>query len=83
VPERFYQPGLKGKEGIKDARYVTVQLPEEAVGDFKADKAGPLESGGRKAGPKIPLSNVPLPAHVPDAPTEKQQVPLQYRRVFR
>jgi hypothetical protein len=83
VPERFYQPGLKGKEGIKDARYVTVQLPEEAVGDFKADKAGPLESGGRKAGAKIPLSNVPLPAHVPDAPTEKQQVPLQYRRVFR
>jgi hypothetical protein len=29
------------------------------------------------------VSNVPLPAHVPNAPAEKQQLPIEYRGVIR
>jgi hypothetical protein len=29
------------------------------------------------------VSNVPLPPHVPDAPAEKQQLPLEYRGIIR
>jgi hypothetical protein len=36
-----------------------------------------------KAYPKTPVSNAPLPAHVPDAPTETQQLPLEYRGIIR
>ena len=41
------------------------------------------QSKDPKAYPKVPVSNVPLPAHVPDAPTEKQQLPLEYRGIIR
>ena len=82
-PERFYQAGERGKESIKGARYITVQLPEEAVADSEGKSSGSRESKRGKALPHIPVSNVPLPAHVPDAPTEKQQMPLEYRGIIR
>ncbi len=41
------------------------------------------ESKGGKARTQVPVSNVPLPAHVPNAATEKQQVPIEYRGMIR
>jgi hypothetical protein len=81
--ERFNPGGQEGKEGIKGAGYVTVQLPEEIAADSKGQSAGVREGRGRKVAPKGPVSNVPLPAHVPDAPMEKQQMPLEYRGMIR
>jgi hypothetical protein len=81
--QRYYQPGEQGREGIKGAGYVTVQLPEEVVADSKGGIIGTQESKERKSRPKVPVSNVPLPAHVPDAPTEKQPMPLEYRDLIR
>ena len=81
--ERFYKPGEEGKNGIKGAGYVTVQLPEEPAADGKGEATASKQSKDPKAYPKAPVSNVPLPAHVPDAPTEKQQLPLEYRGIIR
>jgi len=81
--DRFYQAGEKGREGIKDARYVTVELPEEIAADSKGNPTSLRNSKETKNRPKVPLSNVPLPAHVPDAPTETQQMPLEYRGMIR
>jgi hypothetical protein len=81
--ERFNRPGEQGNEGIKGARYVTVQLPEEVSADSKGATSGTKDSKNNRVGPKLPVSNVPLPAHLPDAPTEKQQVPLEYRGIIR
>jgi hypothetical protein len=81
--ERFYQPGEQGKEGVKGARYVTVQLPEELAADSKGEGAISKPSKETRAYPKAPVSNAPLPAYVPDAPTEKQQLPLEYRGIIR
>jgi hypothetical protein len=81
--ERYRQPGEQGPDGIKGAKYVTVQLPEE----FAADNSGTTTSGkdGKESRnrPKVPVSNVPLPAHVPEAPAEKQRMPLEYRDLIR
>jgi hypothetical protein len=82
-PERFYQPGEQGKEGVKGARYVTVQLPEELAADSKGEGTIGKPSKETNAYPKTPVSNAPLPAYVPDAPTEKQQLPLEYRGIIR
>ena len=81
--ERFYKAG-EGKEGIKGAGYVTVQLPEDVVADSKAE-GKPTKAGGtgNRARPQVPVSNAPLPAHVPNAPTEKQQMPIEYRGIIR
>src|SRR4249920_1380272 len=68
-PERFYQPGEQGKEGVKGARYVTVQLPEELAADSKGEGTISKPSKETRAYPKAPVSNAPLPAHLPDAPT--------------
>jgi hypothetical protein len=81
--DRFLKPGEKGKEGIKGADYVTVQLPEELLADSKSGGSSLREAKETKVRPKVPISNVPLPAHVPDAPTEKQHVPLEYRGIIR
>jgi hypothetical protein len=81
--ERFNKPGEKGKEGIKGARYVTVQLPEEVAADSQGEGSTAQESKRVKARPKVPVSNVPLPAHVPGSPAEKQQLPLEYRGIIR
>ena len=80
--DRFYQTG-EGKDGIKGARYVTVQLPEEIAADAKGESRTTKESKGGKARTQVPVSNVPLPAHVPNAATEKQQVPIEYRGMIR
>ena len=80
--ERFYKTG-EGKEGIRGARYVTVQLPEEVAADAKGESRAAKESKGIRARPQVPVSNAPLPAHVPNAPTEKQQVPIEYRSIIR
>ena len=81
--DRFHQAGEQGREGIKGARYVTVQLPEEVAAETKGEKGGNKDAKGNRVGAKVPVSNVPLPAHVPDAPTEKQQMPLEYRGIIR
>ena len=81
--ERFYQPGEQGKEEVKGARYVTVQLPEELAADSKGEGTISKPSKETRAYPKIPVSNAPLPAYVPEAPTEKQQLPLEYRGIIR
>jgi hypothetical protein len=81
--ERFYKPGEQGKEGIKGAGYVTVQLPEEMAVESKGDVSIGKPAKETKAYPKPPVSNVPLPAHVPDAPAEKQPLPLEYRGIIR
>ena len=81
--ERFNRPGEGGSGGLKDARYVTVQLPEEMAADSKGASGGTRDSKGNQVGPKLPVSNVPLPPHLPDAPAEKQQLPLEYRGIIR
>lgn len=80
--ERFYKAG-EGKEGIKGAQFVTVQLPEEIAADYKGE--GGLLKGAKagKVSPKLPVSNVPLPPHLPNAPREKQPLPLEYRGLIR
>ena len=80
--DRFYKAG-EGKDGIKGARYVTVQLPEEVAADTKGETMATKESKGNRVGAKVPVSNVPLPAHVPNAPSEKQQLPIEYRGIIR
>jgi len=81
--DRLHQAGEQGREGVKGARYVTVQLPEEVVAETKGEKGGNKDAKGGRVGSKVPISNVPLPAHVPDAPTETQQMPLEYRGIIR
>ena len=82
--DRMGQAG-DGKGGLKNARYVTVQLPEDVAGDpSKGESSGNRDSkGGNRVGAKLPVSNSPLPAHLPDAPAEKQQMPLEYRGIIR
>ena len=80
--ERFYKPG-EGKEGLAGKGYVTVQLPEEMVADAKGESRTTKESKNARARSQVPVSNAPLPAHVPNAPTEKQQVPIEYRGIIR
>ena len=81
--ERFYQPGEQGKEGMRGERYVTVQLPEEIGSDSKGKLTSVKEAKTSKTPPKASVSNVPLPAHLPDAPSETQQMPLEYRGMIR
>lgn len=81
--DRFYKPG-EGKEGLAGKKgYVTVQLPEEVVADSKGQSAASKEPGPGRGRAKVPVSNVPLPPHIPNAPTEKQHVPLEYRGILR
>jgi hypothetical protein len=80
--ERFYQAG-EGKDGIKNPRYVTVQLPEDVQADSKSEGRMTKESKGGRARPLPPMSNAPLPAQIPNAPTEKQQMPIEYRGIIR
>lgn len=80
--ERFNKPGEGGYQGIKGAGYVTVQLPEELAAEGKGSQSKGAKSG-KTAASQVPVSNVPLPKHVPDAPSEKQQMPLEYRGIIR
>ena len=81
--ERLYKPGEGGYQGIKGAGYVTVQLPEELASEEKGGGQKRDSKGGKAQASQIPVSNVPLPKHVPDAPSERQQMPLEYRGIIR
>lgn len=81
-PDRL-SPGGEGAGGLKNARYVTVQLPEEVAGEDKGESSGTKSSKNNRAGAKVPVSNTPLPPHLPDAPTEQQRMPLEYRGIIR
>lgn len=80
--ERFYRPG-EGQDGLKGAGYVTVQLPEDIVADAKGETRGVKGLKGDRRKVQVPVSNVPLPAHVPNAPSEKQPLPIEYRGIIR
>ena len=80
--DRFYKPG-EGKDALARKGYVSVQLPEELVSDSKGESRPTKETKGEQTRSQIPVSNVPLPAHVPNAPAEKQQMPLEYRGIIR
>lgn len=80
--ERFYRPG-EGEDGLKGARYVTVQLPEDVVADSQGESRATNQSKSNRTNAQVPVSNVPLPAHVPNAPTEKQPLPIEYRGIIR
>ena len=81
--ERYRQPGEQGAEGVKGAKYVTVQLPEEVAADSSGVTTSSKDGKESKNRPKLPVSNMPLPAHVPEAPAEKQRMPLEYRDLIR
>jgi hypothetical protein len=81
--ERYYQPGEQGKEGIKGAQYVTVQLPEEVAADGSGVATTSKDAKASRSRPKVPVSNIPLPPHLPDAAAEKQRVPLEYRDLIK
>ena len=81
--ERYRQPGEQGPDGIKGAKYVTVQLPEEIAADSSGMTISSKDGKVSKNRPKLPVSNVPLPAHVPEASAEKQRMPLEYRDLIR
>jgi hypothetical protein len=80
--ERFYQDG-EGPGSIKGKGYITVQLPEEVVAESKGSSAPTKDSKNNRARPSIPVSNMPLPSHMPNAPAEKQQMPIEYRGIIR
>jgi len=80
--ERFYQAG-EGKDGVKNAHYVKVQMPEDVIADSKGESRSAKESKAGRAHSQVPVSNLPLPAHLPNAPTEKQQMPIEYRGIIR
>jgi hypothetical protein len=80
--ERFTKPGEEGP-ALKGRRYVTVQLPEELAAEGNAESSAGKERKAGKPRSNLPISNVPLPAHVPDAPAEKQNLPLEYRGIIR
>jgi len=81
TPDRFLQPGEQAEKGVKGARFVSVQLPEEEAGG----SMGEGRSGkGRGLRPKVPVSNVPLRRpDSPGVPSEKQPLPLEYRALIR
>ena len=81
--ERYYKPGEQDREGIKGAKYVTVQLPEEIAADGNGVTISSKDGKEIRNRQRVPISNVPLPAHVPEAPAEKQRMPLEYRDLIR
>jgi hypothetical protein len=80
--DRFYKNG-EGKEGMKNAGYVTVQLPEELTADGTGESRAAKDSKGGRGRNQVPVSNVPLPPYTPNAPSEKQQLPIEYRGMIR
>jgi len=81
--ERYRQPGEQGPDSIKGAKYVTVQLPEEIASGTSGVTVSSKDGKESKNRPRVPISNVPLPAHIPEAPAEKQRMPLEYRDLIR
>jgi hypothetical protein len=80
--DRLYPSG-EGKQGLQGTGYVTVQLPEEVVADGKFESRPSKDAKNGRSRSQIPVSNVPLPAHVPNAASEKQEFPIEYRGIIR
>ncbi|MBI4527499.1 MAG: hypothetical protein HY695_27200 [Deltaproteobacteria bacterium] len=79
-PERFHKAGAEGKQGVKAARYVVVQLPDE----FEAAAGEGVSGKGKRVRAKTPASNAPLRSpDTPGAAGEKQLLPLEYRGLIR
>jgi hypothetical protein len=82
TPQRFLRPGDQGQAGLKDSRFVTVQLPEEETGSERGGGAG--ERKRKISGAKPPVGNLPLSRpDQPNATPEKQMLPLEYRGMIR
>ena len=80
--DRLYPSG-EGKQGLQGTGYVTVQLPEEVAADGKFESRPSKDAKNSRSRSQIPVSNVPLPAHVPNAASEKQELPIEYRGMIR
>jgi len=81
MPERYYKAGERAEKGIEGARFVIVELPEA---EGTSEVSGAAKRGKGLRGPKVPVSNVPLPPRSRrDAPLEKQRIPLEYRGMLR
>jgi hypothetical protein len=80
--DRLYPSG-EGKQGLQGTGYVTVQLPEEIAADGKFESRPSKDARNGRSRSQIPVSNVPLPAHVPNAASEKQELPIEYRGMIR
>ncbi len=81
IPERYYKAGERGAKGIEGARFVIVELPEA---EGTSGNSGAAKRGKGLRGPKVPVSNIPLPPRSRrDAPLEKQRIPLEYRGMLR
>lgn len=79
---RVAAPGekLSGELKEKDLRYVIVQLPDEAGGAA----GGSREAARGKSPQAVPSANVPLARpDDPQAASEKQMLPLEYRGLIR
>jgi hypothetical protein len=81
--ERYYKPGEQDREGIKGAKYVTVQLPEEIAANDNGVTTSSKDGKETRNRQRLPVSNMPLPAQIPEAPAEKQHIPLEYRDLIR
>jgi len=78
--ERYYKAGESGEGGIRDGRYVRVQVPEEN----RALPGTELVAKPGDASPETPYGNAPLPpAGAPGEVGAEQPVPLEYRDAFK
>ena len=81
--ERLLRPGEQAGPGVKEARFVIVQLPEEET----EGSSGGGSSGAKRKKPSLarpPVDNLPLRG--PDsaaASPEQQKMPLEYRGLIR
>jgi len=81
IPDRFYKAGETGENRVEGARFVIVELPET---EEPTAVSGATERGRGLRGPKVAVSNIPLPARSkPEAPREEQRIPLEYRGILR
>jgi hypothetical protein len=79
--QRFYKLGEQGAAiNIRDARYVTFQLPTE----IEAASKGPLVADNTHPRATTPYTNAPLKQErLTASPDEQQLVPPRYRELIR
>jgi uncharacterized membrane protein YgcG len=79
--QRFYKLGERGPAiNIRDARYVTFQLPTE----IESAGAGVIVPDNTRSQAATPYTNSPLkPERLPVSPDEQQLVPPRYRELLR
>ena len=81
LPERYYKADERGEKRIEGARYVIVELPDA---EGASEVSVTSKSRRELRGPRVPVSNIPLPPRSRrDAPLEKQRIPLEYRGILR